>query len=66
VLVATHAEDYFELGATLTRADGTPPTGDIVGGFGEAASSIEMSTELVAPEVDADPELLPGRFLVLQ
>jgi hypothetical protein len=37
-----------------------------VGGFGGAASSMEVSTELAAPEVDANPELLPDLFFILQ
>jgi hypothetical protein len=58
--------DYFEPGATLTHADRIPPALDVVSGFGGAASSVETSTGLAAPEVDADPELLSGRFLILQ
>lgn len=66
VLIATYAEDYLKPGATLILADWRPSAGDVVGGFGGAASSMEASTELAAPGVDADPELLPGRFLTLQ
>ena len=47
-------------------ADWRPPAGDVVSGFGGAASSMEASTEVAAPEVGADPELLLGLFLILQ